>query len=74
MNIEDKLKWLKTTLETKFNVVINNIDLDMTIDDLKIDSLDLVELQMEYEDQHAVEVPTADYELVTVNDLINLLP
>ena len=74
MNIEDKLKWLKAILETKFNVVIDTIDLDMAIDDLKIDSLDLVELQMEYEDQHSVEIPTVDYELVTVKDLINLLP
>jgi acyl carrier protein len=74
MNIEDKLKWLKTTLQTKFGVAIDVVDLEMNIGDLKIDSLDLVELQMEYEDQYSVEVPTVDYELVTVNDLIKLLP
>ncbi len=74
MNIEDKLNWLKTTLQTKFGLVIDTVTLDMRIDDIDIDSLDLVELQMEYEDNHSVEVPTVDYELVTVEDLIKLLP
>jgi len=74
MNIEDKLNWLKVTLKTEFKVELATVTPDILIDDLDIDSLDLVELQMKYEDDHGVEVPTVDYELVTVNDLLKLLP
>jgi acyl carrier protein len=74
MNIEDKLNWLKQTLITEFGKEPSDITPATLIDDLDIDSLDLVELQMKYEDDIKVEVPTVDYELVTVEDLLKLLP
>jgi len=74
MNIEDKLNWLKTTLKTEFKIELDSVTPDILIDDLDIDSLDLVELQMKYEDDHGVEVPTVDYELVNIGDLLKLLP
>lgn len=74
MNIEDKLNWLKQTLVNEFGKEPSNITPATSIDDLDIDSLDLVELQMKYEDDMKVEVPTVDYELVTVEDLLKLLP
>ena len=74
MNIEDKLNWLKQTLVKDFGKEPADITPATSIDDLDIDSLDLVELQMKYEDDLKVEVPTVDYELVTVEDLLKLLP
>lgn len=41
------------------------------IDDLKADSLDLVELVMEFEDEFGITVPDDDYEKIrTVGDAI----
>jgi acyl carrier protein len=44
------------------------------IDDLNLDSLDIVELMMKMEDEFGVEIPEEDAEgLKTVNDVINYL-
>ena len=44
------------------------------IDDLKADSLDLVELVMEFEDEFGITVPDDDYEKIrTVTDAIEYI-
>ncbi len=44
------------------------------IDDLKADSLDLVELVMEFEDEFGITVPDDDYEKIrTVGDAISYI-
>jgi len=44
------------------------------IDDLKADSLDLVELVMEFEDEFGITVPDDDYEKIrTVGDAIEYI-
>lgn len=44
------------------------------IDDLKADSLDVVELVMEFEDEFEVTIPDEDYEKIrTVGDAINYI-
>ena len=73
MNSQSNLKWLETTLNTKFNSSVSNITEDMLIEDLDIDSLDLVELQLEYESDFEVELPDSTDEIRTVKDLLNLL-
>lgn len=44
------------------------------VDDLKADSLDVVELVMEFEDEFEVTIPDDDYEKIkTVGDAINYI-
>ncbi|MCY2963424.1 MAG: acyl carrier protein [Planctomycetota bacterium] len=44
------------------------------IDDLKADSLDIVELVMEFEDEFKVSIPDEDYEKIkTVGDAVNYI-
>lgn len=44
------------------------------VDDLKADSLDVVELVMEFEDEFEVTIPDEDYEKIrTVGDAINYI-
>ncbi len=44
------------------------------IDDLKADSLDIVEMVMEFEDEFGVSVPDEDYEKIrTVGDAIDYI-
>jgi acyl carrier protein len=73
MKSQNNLKWLETTLNTKFNSPVSNITEDTLIEDLGIDSLDLVELQLEYESDFQVELPDGTDEIRTVRDLLNLL-
>lgn len=52
----------KVSLETSF------------IDDLNLDSLDIVELMMKMEDEFGIEIPEEDAEgLKTVNDVVSYL-
>ncbi|MFK7778541.1 MAG: acyl carrier protein [Gimesia sp.] len=44
------------------------------IDDLKADSLDIVELVMEFEDEFDVTIPDDDYDKIkTVGDVVNYI-
>ena len=44
------------------------------VDDLKADSLDIVELVMEFEDEFEVTIPDDDYEKIrTVGDAVNYI-
>ena len=56
-------------------VDIAKIGLDTSfIDDLKLDSLDIVELMMKMEDEFGIEIPEEDAEnLKTVKDVVSYL-
>ncbi len=57
-----KIDATKITLETSF------------VDDLNLDSLDIVELMMKMEDEFGVEIPEEDAEgLKTVKDIVTYL-
>ncbi len=44
------------------------------VDDLKADSLDVVELVMEFEDEFGITIPDADYEKIkTVGDAVDYI-
>lgn len=44
------------------------------VDDLKADSLDVVELVMEFEDEFSITIPDDDYDKIkTVGDAINYI-
>ncbi|WP_310820603.1 acyl carrier protein [Stratiformator vulcanicus] len=59
----------------QLNVPVEEITKESSfIDDLKADSLDLVELVMEFEDRFEVTIPDEDYEKIkTVGDAISYI-
>lgn len=73
MDQNQKLDWLNQILKKEFNKTFS-VSLETEIDSLDLDSLDLVELQMAYEEEFGIEVPEVSTPFVTVEDLIKILP
>lgn len=73
MDKNQKVDWLNQILKKEFNKNFS-VSLDTKIENLQLDSLDLVELQMAYEEEFGVEVPDVSTPFVTVEDLIKILP
>ncbi len=74
MSENEKIAFLEKALLdlTKKNVKLQP---DMRlIDDLGLDSLDVVELQLYYEEKLGVELPETQDQLLTIRDLLNLMP
>ncbi|MBD3673668.1 MAG: acyl carrier protein [Planctomycetaceae bacterium] len=71
-NLEDKVI---NIVSEQLSVSKDEITLTSNfIDDLKADSLDLVELVMEFEDEFGITVPDDDYEKIrTVGDAIEYI-
>ncbi len=71
-SIEEKVIGI---VSEQLNVPKEDIKLSSSfIDDLKADSLDIVELVMEFEDELEVTIPDEDYEKIkTVGDAINYI-
>jgi acyl carrier protein len=71
------------SVEEKFNGIVTeqlkipkeDISPDKSfVDDLKADSLDVVELVMEFEDQFKITIPDEDYEKIkTVGDAVKYI-
>jgi len=57
----------------KINPNAKIINEDSVLSDLGLNSLDIVELQMFYEETTSTDVPDSDRPLITVKDLLNLL-
>jgi len=59
----------------QLNIPKEDIKLESSfVDDLKADSLDVVELVMEFEDEFGVTIPDEDYEKIrTVGDAIKYI-
>ncbi len=56
----------------KFGVDADEVTVESTLEDLDMDSLDVVEVMQAIEDEHGVEVPDEDLEdLTTIGDAIN---
>lgn len=70
----DKIVFLKSAIKELKGLDVPDLDRTMRLVDLKIDSLDAVELQMYYEDKTGVETRDPDKAVVTIGDLIDLMP
>jgi acyl carrier protein len=72
VSLEDDVKKI---VSEKLSVSIDEVKIDSNfIDDLKADSLDIVELGMAFEDKFGVSIPDEDYEkLRTVNDAVQYI-
>ena len=70
----DKIDFLKLAIKELKGLDIPDLARDMRLADLKIDSLDAVELQMYYEEKIGVETRDPDKAVITVGDLIDLMP
>jgi acyl carrier protein len=71
-NLEN-IEWLRKKLKEQFSKDSLDIDENTLIEDLGIDSLDLVELQLEYENDFEIKLQDNTEELKTVRDLLTLL-
>lgn len=75
MDTAGKLNFLTEAIKTiKGSVPEAPINLDTVLQDIKIDSLDAVELQMYYEEKTGVETLDPKKPVKTVGDLIELMP
>ena len=72
MSLEDDVKKI---VSEKLSVSAEDVKLESNfIDDLKADSLDIVELGMAFEDKFGVSIPDEDYEkLRTVKDAVHYI-
>lgn len=75
MNREDIFKKVKSIIVNQLNVEEENVVENATfVDDLEADSLDIVELIMNIEEEFEMEIPDADTEkIVTVGDVIEYI-
>lgn len=73
MTEQDKIDFIKNAFTTLFKKQAPEINREMSIMDLGLDSLDIVELQMEFEKQYNVEIPDPENEIKTVGDLLDHL-
>ena len=66
---------IRSAIALQLNVPEENITLDTRfVEDLKADSLDLVELVMDLEDRYGVEIPDEQLaEVKTVGDIIGII-
>ncbi len=71
-----------STLEKVTEIVSEQLGVDSSdvlpdsrfVEDLKADSLDVVELVMEFEDEFSITIPDDDYEkILTVGDAVNYI-
>jgi len=71
-NLDNLEEQVMSIVSEQLSVSKDEVTLESNfIDDLKADSLDLVELVMEFEDEFGITVPDDDYEKIrTVGDAI----
>ena len=73
MTEQEKLEFLNSAIAKLFKKTFNtNTDLDTALVDIGLDSLDIVELQMYYDDETGQDSPT-DKRVVTLRDLLGLM-
>jgi acyl carrier protein len=73
MTDQEKFDFLKSAFNDLFKKQLPEITKDTPIQDLGLDSLDIVELQMEFEKRYDVEVPDPENDIKTVGDLLDHL-
>jgi acyl carrier protein len=73
MTDQEKIDFIKKVFTETFKREVPEITREMPIQDLGLDSLDIVELQMEFEKEFDVEVPDPQDDLKTVGNLLDHL-
>ena len=71
-----KMQWLEHKIKEMRSLTKDDdliLTLDTNLEDLELDSLDIVELQMDYEDSYNTILEDSDVELITIADLLNLM-
>lgn len=75
MTDQDKIIFIRSALrDLNINANADAFTASTVLADLDIDSLDAVELQMYYEEKTGVETADPTGPLVTVKDLMDLMP
>lgn len=75
MTREEKLDLIKKTIQKYTNNEIQNFSVDTKLSDLDLDSLDIVEIQMEFEEVlgHDLPDPSQDKPINSVGDLLAIM-
>jgi acyl carrier protein len=75
MTDQEKIIFIRSALrDLNINAKADEFTASTALTDLDIDSLDAVELQMYYEEKTGVETADPTGPLVTVKDLMDLMP
>jgi acyl carrier protein len=69
----EKLEFMQQAMKKLFKMEFK-LNLGDNLYDLGIDSLDVVELQLDYEETFDVQLPDTHSQLVYVSDIIKLMP
>jgi acyl carrier protein len=73
MTDQEKLEFLSSAIAKLFKKTFEtSIDTNTPLVDIDLDSLDIVELQMYYDEETGHEFPT-DSKVVTIRDLMDLM-
>lgn len=72
MNVAEKLEFIQASINELLKKEIQ-ITPDTVLLDIGLDSLDIVELEMKYEETFNVELKNPDFPIHTVADLINAM-
>ena len=72
MTSEEILETIQELLETNLDIDPDDVELDSTVSSLGIDSLDMVELICQLEEECNVELDDTD-DLVTIGDLVSAI-
>lgn len=73
MNTESNMEFLRETIAELQGGKIHNFTIETRLSDLGLDSLDVVELQMAYEDKMNIVIDDPTEALVTIGDLLLLM-
>lgn len=74
MSEAEKIEFLSNAMRELFKKNITTISRTDKLTNFGLDSLDIVELQMYYEEKNGVETTDAIKPVITVGDLIELMP
>ena len=69
---KEKIEFLEQSIQTLFNRELK-LNLGDNLHDLGIDSLDIVELQLFYEETFSTQLPDGHTPIVYVSDIIKLM-
>jgi acyl carrier protein len=69
----EKLEFLEKSIQSLFNQNLK-LNLSDNLHDLGIDSLDVVELQLNYEETFNCQLPDTHEPIIYVSDIIKLMP
>ena len=68
-----KLEFMQQAVDKLFKIKFK-LSLGDNLYDLGIDSLDVIELQLNYEETFNVQLPDTHQPIIYVSDIINLMP